>query len=69
VTHVYVKALAKIASRYAPSRALSFNFVHLFKTLQLMEYKGHMSRASLCKELSLGEGVIRTLLKHLKIKV
>jgi hypothetical protein len=65
---MYVKALAKIASRYAPSRALSFNLVHIFKTLQLMEEKGHVSRALLCKELSLGEGVVRTLLKHLKMQ-
>jgi hypothetical protein len=65
---MYVKALAKIASRYAPSRALSFNLVHLFKSLQLMEEKGHVSRALLCKELSLGEGVIRTLLKHLRMQ-
>ena len=33
-----------------------------------MEEKGHVSRALLCKELSLGEGVIRTLLKHLKMQ-
>jgi hypothetical protein len=65
---MYVKALAKIASRYAPSRALSFNLVHLFKALQLMEEKGHVSRALFCKELSLGEGVVRTLLKHLKMQ-
>ena len=65
---MYVKALAKIASRYAPSRSLSFNLVHLFKALQLIEEKGHVSRALLCKELSLGEGVVRTLLKHLKMQ-
>jgi hypothetical protein len=59
---MYVKALAKIASRYAPSRALSFNLVHIFKTLQLMEEKGYVSRSLLCKELSVGEGVVRTLL-------
>ena len=68
MVHIYVKALAKIASRYAPSRSLSFNLVHLFKALQLMEEKGHVSRALFCKELSLGEGVVRTLLKHLKMQ-
>jgi|ERR1041385_7769456 hypothetical protein len=35
---------------------------------QLVEEKGHVSRALLCKELSLGEGVVRTLLKHLKMQ-
>ena len=62
VVHVYVQALAKAANRYAPSRALSFNLVHIFKALQLVEEKGHVSRALLCKELSVGEGVVRTLL-------
>ena len=35
---------------------------------QLVEEKGHVSRALLCKELSLGEGAVRTLLKHLKMQ-
>ncbi|HEY6163329.1 MAG TPA: DUF4443 domain-containing protein [Nitrososphaeraceae archaeon] len=68
MVHTYVKALTKIASRYAPSRSLSFNLVHLFKALQLMEEKEHVSRSLLCNELSLGEGVVRTLLKHLKMQ-
>ena len=63
---MYVKALAKIASRYAPSRILSFDSVHVFKVLQLIESKGHVSRNILCKELSLGEGSVKTLVKHLK---
>jgi biotin operon repressor len=63
---MYVKALAKIASRYAPSRILSFDSVHVFIVLQLIEKKGHVSRNLLCKELSLGEGSIKTLVKHLK---
>jgi hypothetical protein len=63
---MYVKALAKIASRYAPSRKLSFDSVHVFKVLQLIESKGHVSRNLLCKELSLGEGSVKTLVKHLK---
>jgi ribosomal protein S19E (S16A) len=33
-----------------------------------VEEKEHVSRSSLCKELSLGEGVVRTLLKHLKMQ-
>jgi predicted transcriptional regulator len=63
---MYVKALAKIARRYAPSRILSFDSVHVFKVLQLVESKGHVSRKILCKELSLGEGSVKTLVKHLK---
>jgi hypothetical protein len=66
--HMYIRALGRIASRYAPSRVLSFDAVHAFKALQLMENKGHVSRALLCKELSLGEGVIKTLVKHLRMQ-
>jgi Domain of unknown function (DUF4443) len=68
MVNIYVKTLAKIASRYAPSRTPSFNLAHLLKGLQLMEKRGHVSRPLLCRELSLGEGVVRTLLKHLKMK-
>jgi transcription initiation factor IIE alpha subunit len=63
---MYVKALANIASRYAPSRILSFDSVHVFIVLQLIEKKGHVSRNILCEELSLGEGSVKTLVKHLK---
>ncbi len=59
--------LEKISQRYAPSRILSFNIVHVFKSLQLIHINGHVSRKILCKELELGEGVIKTLIKHLKI--
>jgi predicted transcriptional regulator len=63
---MYVRALEKIASRHAPSRILSFDSVHVFKVLQLIENKGHVSRNLLCRELSLGEGSVKTLVKHLK---
>jgi hypothetical protein len=65
--HMLVKALSKVATRYAPSRTLSFDVVHIFITLQMIENNGHVSRTSLCKELALGEGVIKTLVKHLKM--
>jgi len=64
--HMYVRALEKIASRHAPSRLLTFDSVHVFKVLQLIENKGHVSRNLLCRELSLGEGSVKTLVKHLK---
>ena len=65
--HQYVKMLENISGRYAPSRVLSFDIVHVFKALQLMENRGHVSRDLLCQELGLGEGTIKTLLKHLKM--
>ena len=66
--HTYVRMLTKIATRYAPSRILSFDSVHVFKLLQLIERKRHVSRNLLCQELALGEGSIKTLVKHLKTK-
>ena len=66
--HTYVKTLQKVANRYAPSRVLSFDMVHVFKTLQLIQERGHVSRDALCEELELGEGTIKTLVRHLKIQ-
>jgi hypothetical protein len=65
--HMYIKALEKVASRYAPSRALSFDVVHVFATLQVIQSSGKTSRDTLCKELVLGEGTVKTLVKHLKM--
>ncbi|MGH9975032.1 MAG: DUF4443 domain-containing protein [Nitrososphaeraceae archaeon] len=66
--HMYIKTLEQISGRYAPSRILSFDMAHIFKALQLIETRGHMSRDLLCEELNLGEGSIKTLVKHLKIE-
>lgn len=65
--HMYIRALEKVASRYAPSRALSFDVVHVFAALQLIEKSGKTSRDLLCDGLALGEGTIKTLVKHLKM--
>lgn len=65
--HNIIKVLYKISSKYAPSRNLSFGIVHIFKTLQLANSYEHISRSLLCKELGLGEGSIKTLIKHLKM--
>jgi len=66
--HTYVKTLRKVADRYAPSRVLSFDMVHVFKTLQLIQENGHVSREKLCQDLGLGEGTIKTLVRHLKMQ-
>ena len=65
--HTYIRTLEKICGNYAPSRIISFNMVHVFKTLQLIKRKGHVSRDLLWKELGLGEGSIRTLIRHLQM--
>jgi hypothetical protein len=64
---MYIKALEKVASRYAPSRALTFDVVHVFAALQLMQNSGRTSRDTLCKELALGKGTVKTLIKHMKM--
>lgn len=65
--HTFVKVVKNVATRYAPSRVLSFSEVHVFKTLQLMKENRRVSRVLLCKELALGEGAIKTLVKHMKM--
>lgn len=66
--HMYIMTLEKIASRYAPSRALSFDVVHVFAALQRIGNKGITSRNALCSGLVLGEGTVKTLVKHLKMQ-
>ena len=66
--HMYIKALLKVAGKYAPSRNISFDVAHILKALQLIEKRGHASRELLSRELALGEGIIKTLIKHLKMQ-
>lgn len=65
--HTYIRAIERVASRYAPSRLLSFGSVHVFVALQLMQSRGHISRSTLEKELALGGGAVKTLVKHMKM--
>ena len=65
--HTFVKAITNVATRYAPSRTLSFSEVHVFKTLQLIKENRRVSRAMLRKDLVLGDGAIKTLIKHMKM--
>lgn len=65
--HQTIRLLSKVAERYAPSRLLSFDLAHVFKSMQLLNDKKKISRSLLIKELGLGEGSIKTLVKHLKM--
>ena len=58
--------IERIASKIAPGRAPSFNEAHVIKTLEIINAHGTVGRIMLSKELELGEGTTRTLLKHLK---
>jgi hypothetical protein len=62
-----MRLLSKVAERYAPSRLLSFDSVHVLKAMQLMENKKRISRSILMRELGLGEGSVKTLVKHMKM--
>ena len=66
--HMYIMMLERVARRYAPSRPLSFDLVHVFVTLQRIGNKGITSRNALCRALVLGEGTVKTLVKHLRCK-
>ncbi len=65
--HMYIRMLEKVASRYAPSRTLSFDVVHVLAALQLIKTNGRTSRDALSRGLALGEGTVKTLVKHLKM--
>jgi hypothetical protein len=64
--HHVIRLLSRVVDRYAPSRILSFDLAHVFKTMQMME-TGKVSRSKLIQEMKLGEGSIKTLVKHLKM--
>jgi predicted transcriptional regulator len=64
--HQVIRLLSRVADRYAPSRILSFDLAHIFKAMQMME-SGKASRSKCVQEMGLGEGSIKTLVKHLKM--
>jgi predicted transcriptional regulator len=61
-----LEAIERIAGKIAPGRSPSFNEAHVVKALEIIGAYGTLGRIRLSKELELGEGVTRTLLKHLK---
>ncbi|MDE1726385.1 MAG: DUF4443 domain-containing protein [Thaumarchaeota archaeon] len=65
--HNVVKLLGKVAQRYYPSRMLSFEPAHIFKVLQVIHDNVKASRSLLIEEIGLGEGSVKTLVKHLKM--
>ncbi len=65
--HNVVKLLGNVAERYYPSRMLSFEPAHILKVLQVIHTNAKASRALLIEELGLGEGSIKTLVKHMKM--
>ena len=65
--HQLIHSLSKVVERHAPSRMLSFDLAHLFKTMQMMANSKRISRSLMMRELELGEGSVKTLVKHMKM--
>lgn len=66
-----LKALANIeeaAKKIAPGRAPYFLEPHLVKALLMIDAEGPVGRIRLSKTTGLGEGTVRTLIKHLENK-
>ncbi len=61
-----IQALQNIVSRKGSSKVLTFSIPHVFKALQLLSEEKFVSRATLGKEIRLGEGAVKTLILHLK---
>lgn len=62
-----IRLIFKVAERHAPSRMLSFDMVHVFKTMQMMDENHKISRSLIMRELDLGEGSVKTIVRHMKI--
>jgi len=61
-----LKVIERVASKLAPGRMPSFNEAQVVKALEIINVYETVGRIRLSKELGLGEGATRTLLKHLK---
>ncbi len=61
-----LKVIADAASKIAPGRAPYFMEAHVVKALSIIDNQGPVGRSKLAKTLGLGEGSIRTLIRHLE---
>jgi predicted transcriptional regulator len=61
-----LEVIERVISKIAPGPAPSFNEAHVVKALELIGDRNNIGRIRLSRELGLGEGTTRTLLKHLK---
>ncbi len=61
-----LEIIERVTRKIAPGPAPSFNEAHVVKALEIIGDYRIVGRIRLSKELWLGEGTTRTLLKHLK---
>ena len=57
--------IADAASKIAPGRAPYFMEAHVVKALSVIDNQGPVGRSKLAETLGLGEGSMRTLIRHL----
>jgi hypothetical protein len=61
-----LETVARVAAKIAPGRLPSFDEAHVLEALEDINGLGTVGRLRLSKDLDLGEGETRTLVKHLK---
>jgi hypothetical protein len=61
-----LEVIEDVTHKIAPGPAPSFNEAHVVRALEIIGKYGTVGRIRISKELGLGEGTTRTLLKHLK---
>lgn len=61
-----LETIGKVAGKIAPGRFPSFAEAHVIKALEEIGLQENVGRLKLSKDLHLGEGEARTLVKHLK---
>ena len=61
-----IQTLQNIVSRKGSSKVLTFSIPHVYKALQLLSNEKFVSRATFAREIRLGEGAVKTLIRHLK---
>jgi predicted transcriptional regulator len=58
--------IEEVARKIAPGRAPSFTEAHVIRALETIDTRKIVGRMRLSRDLGLGEGTVRTLVKHLK---
>jgi len=61
-----LEVIERVTSKVAPGRTPSFTEAHVINALEIIGGAEAVGRMGLSKELGLGEGATRTLVKHLK---
>jgi predicted transcriptional regulator len=60
----FLKVIKRVAGKIAPGRVPSFNEAQVAKALEVINSCGIVGRMRLSRKLELGEGIVRTFLRH-----